>query len=45
MANILIIYSTTDGHTLKICQRIQEVIEQQGHRVKLASVNDESDMI
>lgn len=41
MANILIVYSTTDGHTLKICQRIQQVIEQQTHRVKLTSVNDE----
>ncbi|MHB1621285.1 MAG: menaquinone-dependent protoporphyrinogen IX dehydrogenase [Sulfuricella sp.] len=43
MASILIIYSTTDGHTLKICQRLQMVIEQQNHRVKLASVNDEPD--
>ena len=41
MANILVIYSTTDGHTLKICQRLQQVIEQQTHRVKLTSVNDE----
>ncbi|MEO5660267.1 MAG: menaquinone-dependent protoporphyrinogen IX dehydrogenase [Polaromonas sp.] len=44
MANILIIYSTTDGHTLKICQRLQQIIEQQNHQVKLASVNDEPDV-
>src|SRR3990172_8201603 len=43
MASILIIYSTTDGHTLKICQRLQQVIERQNHRVKLVSVKDEPD--
>jgi menaquinone-dependent protoporphyrinogen oxidase len=41
MSNILILYSTTDGHTLKICQRLQQVIEQKTHRVKLASIHDE----
>lgn len=40
MANILIIYSTTDGHTLKICQRLQQVIEQQSHRVTLCAIQD-----
>ena len=40
MANILIIYSTTDGHTRKICQRLQDVMEQQAHEVTLVSVND-----
>ena len=43
MANILIVYSTTDGHTLSICRRLQRVIEQQAHRVELASVTDEPD--
>ena len=43
MANILIVYSTTDGHTLRICRRLQQVIERQAHRVTLASVNDEPD--
>jgi len=38
MANILVIYSTTDGHTLKICQRLQKVIEQQSHRVTLSAI-------
>ncbi|NNG13073.1 MAG: menaquinone-dependent protoporphyrinogen IX dehydrogenase [Halobacteria archaeon] len=41
MAKILIVYSTTDGHTLEICQRLQQVIEQQAHSVKLVSLNDE----
>ena len=40
MAEILIVYSTTDGHTLEICRRLQQVIEQQAHRVKLISVDD-----
>jgi len=38
MANILLVYSTTDGHTRKICQRLQDVIEQQGHQVILLAV-------
>jgi menaquinone-dependent protoporphyrinogen oxidase len=40
MADILIIYSTTDGHTLKICRHLQQVIETQGDRVRLASIDD-----
>ena len=42
MAKILIIYSTTDGHTREICQRLRQVIEQQDHRVTLISIDDES---
>ena len=41
MANILIIYSSTDGQTIKICQKLQEVIEQQAHRVKMISIQHE----
>ena len=40
MTHILILYSTTDGHTVKICQRLQQVIEQQGHQVMLVSIDD-----
>ena len=40
MANVLIVYSTTDGHTVRICQRLQQVIEQQGHAVTVAPVAD-----
>ena len=40
MASILLIYSTTDGHTLEICERIQALIEQQGHQVTLACIDD-----
>jgi menaquinone-dependent protoporphyrinogen oxidase len=41
MAEILIVYSTTDGHTRKICQRLRQLTEQEGHRVSLMSVDDE----
>jgi menaquinone-dependent protoporphyrinogen oxidase len=44
MANILILYSTTDGHTLKICRRLQDVLEQCSHRVTLKSVDDDPDI-
>ena len=40
MARILIIYSTTDGHTQKICQALQKVIEQKGDSVTLHSIAD-----
>ena len=41
MARILIIYSTTDGHTRQICQRLRQVIEHEDHRVTLMSIDDE----
>lgn len=44
MAHILILYSTTDGQTLKICRHLQQVIEQHQHRVTLKSVDDEPDI-
>ena len=44
MARILIIYSTTDGHTRKISQRLQQVIEQKNHLVDMVSLNDEPDV-
>ena len=40
MARILILYSSTDGHTVRICNRLQLVIEQQAHQVTLVSVKD-----
>jgi len=41
MATILIVYSTTDGQTRKICHRLQEVIEQQAHQVTMVSIQNE----
>ena len=40
MANILIIYSTTDGHTLEICLRLKQIIEKQNNQVTLVSVDE-----
>ena len=44
MADILILYSTVDGHTLKICQRLQQVMEQGSHRVTLKPIEDDPDL-
>ena len=40
MASILVIYSTTDGHTRNICDRLRVVIERQGHAVTVVSIRD-----
>jgi menaquinone-dependent protoporphyrinogen oxidase len=41
MAKILIIYVSADGQTRKICHKLQEVIEHQGHQVKMVSIQNE----
>lgn len=43
MARILIVYSTTDGHTREICNRLRDVIEQQTHQVTLVPVGEIAD--
>lgn len=40
MAQVLILYSTTDGHTVEICKRLKAVIEEKGDRVDLANLAD-----
>ena len=40
MARILILFSSTDGHTIKICDRLKQVIERNAHQVTTASVKD-----
>jgi len=40
MSSILIIYSTTDGHTRKICSRLQKIIDSPGNRVTLRSIDE-----
>ena len=42
MASVLILYSTTDGQTLRICQRVQQLLEAAGDRVTLVSIADEA---
>ena len=44
MANILIAYSTTDGHTRSICERMTQVVEKQDNNVVLAFINDNPDI-
>ena len=44
MSNILFLYSTVDGHTLKICKRLQQLVEQAGHHVTLAPIEDGPDI-
>lgn len=41
MAKVLILYSTTDGHTVEICKRLAAVIEQRGDSVELADLKSE----
>jgi len=42
MANLLIAYSTTDGHTLRICERIKQVVEQGNHDVDVRLIENVS---
>ena len=40
MSRILILYSTVDGQTLRICERMKAVAEALGNEVVLASIDD-----
>jgi len=40
MAKVLLLYSTTDGHTVEICKRMQSVIEAAGDTVEMANLAD-----
>lgn len=44
MANVLIIYSTTDGHTRSICERLQQRVEEQNHSVALVHMSADPDI-
>ncbi|MFV2035558.1 MAG: menaquinone-dependent protoporphyrinogen IX dehydrogenase [Halocynthiibacter sp.] len=44
MANILIIYSTTDGHTRRICEHIKRVAENRDHKIELAAIDDKLEL-
>ena len=39
MSRVLLAYSTTDGHTPRICERLRQVIEQQGHAARLVPLS------
>jgi len=40
MANVLITYSTTDGHTRSICEHLQKLVAEQ-HEVVLSAMDDD----
>ncbi|MBI4997565.1 MAG: menaquinone-dependent protoporphyrinogen IX dehydrogenase [Rhodocyclales bacterium] len=44
MARTLIAYSTVDGHTLQICGRLRQVLEQMGHAVELVEIGTATDV-
>ena len=39
MAQIGFVYSTVDGHTLEICERLQRIVEAQGHSALLVELD------
>lgn len=45
MARILILYSTTDGHTVEICRRLRQAIESRSHSVQLLDVKDDPELV
>jgi len=45
MANILILYSTTDGHTVEICKRIKRTVESRGDNVQLLDLKDGPELV
>ena len=38
MAQLLLLYSTVDGHTLEICERLQALLATDGHAVSIAEL-------
>jgi len=44
MNKILFLYSTVDGHTLKICRRLQQLLERAGHQVTLSDLRPDADL-
>ena len=44
MNKILFLYSTIDGHTLKICRHLQQVAEQAGHQATLSALRLDIDL-
>jgi menaquinone-dependent protoporphyrinogen oxidase len=45
MAKILILYSTTDGHTVEICNRIKQTCEALGNDVHLLDLKDDPQLV
>lgn len=45
MKNILCLYSSTDGQTLKISEKIATILNQAGHQTELFSIDDFNDTL
>lgn len=39
MARVLLLFSTTDGHTIRICERLKRVLEDHGHHATVVSID------
>jgi menaquinone-dependent protoporphyrinogen oxidase len=44
MARIIILYSTTDGHTREICSYLQQLVEKSGDEVTLVCIDDDPEV-
>jgi menaquinone-dependent protoporphyrinogen oxidase len=44
MRHVLIVFSSTDGHTIKICERLKRGLEDDGQRVTLRRLDDSLDL-
>jgi menaquinone-dependent protoporphyrinogen oxidase len=44
MSSVLLLCSSTDGQTRRICERVRELVEAAGHAVTLAMIEDAHDL-
>lgn len=44
MSEILILYSTVDGHTRRICERLRDLLASAGHGITLTELDDRTDV-
>ena len=44
VSNTLVVYSTVDGHTREICERLEQTLGRSGHRATLVSLDDGTDV-
>jgi len=44
MAQVLLVYSTVDGHTREICERLRKTVEGRGHQVTASELTPYSDI-
>lgn len=44
MAQIIFVYSTVDGHTLEICERLSKLVERRGHQSSMQELTPNSEI-